>query len=63
MGRHRRRTATPMTEPVPSQLSGLWKSAQTMGHLMQVSGKQEPWGYWESTSVPQKRAQEDARHI
>lgn len=62
MGRHKRRTATLMTEPVPSQLSGLWKGAETTGHLVQLSGQQEPWGYWERTSVPQKRAQDDARH-
>lgn len=63
VGRHRRRTAAAVTEPVPSQLCGLWKGAQTVGHLMQLRGKKEPWGYWESTSVWQKRAQEDVRHI
>lgn len=62
VGRPRRRTSTLVTESVPSQLSGLWKGAETMGHLVQLSGKKEPWGCWESTSVPQKRAQEDARH-
>lgn len=51
-----------MTEPVPSQLPGLWKRAETTSHLMQLSGKQDPWDYWESTSVPQKRSQDDGRH-
>lgn len=62
MGRHRRRTATLLSEPEPSQPSGIWKGVETMGHPRQLSGNQEPWGYWKNTFVPQKRVQEDARH-